>query len=166
MSVTFTAVQHDSDILGYALSCACGDNRSARVADTYQAAVTLLGEATPACADDYCTGEQGWAVPLMAFEAPSINISNTNARFVLDALGIQSDDLTGELAADLFLGRVLTALAIAPVDEGTLAYEVAGGGRAAMVMCGRRPGYLQETLTDLHEVTQWAQTHQRDVTWG
>lgn len=101
-----------------------------------------------------------------ATEGLEINMSNANAAFVLDALGfaedVQAGDLCGELPAQDFLGRVLTAFGLAPVDEGVPAHRV----EANFIECGRRPGYLQERLVQLQELAEVACGHKSVIAWG
>lgn len=165
MSVTFYTEQLDSDVRGWALQCACGANRTGVLSTNRAEVVDQLDHHTPACADEWCNGDRGFVIAVVDIEAPEVNISNANARFVLDALGEDTDDLCGGETGDAFLGRVLTALAIAPVDEGIPAHT-AHGASARLVECGRRPGYLHDTLQRLHEVAEWARDHQRKVQWA
>ncbi|MEU6647697.1 hypothetical protein [Saccharomonospora sp. NPDC046836] len=120
--------------------------------------------------------------------APLINISNANAVVVLEALGSPSQptapghqdlepfpdevpgngviipvtvvDAYGELAAEEFLGRVLTALALAPEDAGVPDIQF---GRTHLG--GRPAGYLQQVLRNLHDLAAWCATHERRVVW-
>lgn len=94
-----------------------------------------------------------------------VNLSNSNAAMVAATLGISMDpDWSGEMEARDFQGRVLMALAISPADEGMPAYDVPGSG-ARMIEAGRRPGYLQERLGQLHQLAQWAVDHGALVWW-
>ncbi|MFD9151689.1 hypothetical protein [Streptomyces diastaticus] len=120
--------------------------------------------------------------------APLINVSNVNAVALLDALGLPSQseapdcqdlepfppkapdngmtipitvvDAYGDLPAEEFLGRVLTALGLAPEDLGTPDIQF---GR--MYVGGRPAGFLQQRLRDLHELASWCATHERRVVW-
>lgn len=166
MSVTFYPEQHDSDITGWALQCSCGANRTDVLSTVRDEVVGMLLTHTPACADEWCDGERGWVTAVVAEEAPEVNVSNLNARYLLDALGLNDGgDLCGTATGEDFLGRILMALAVAPVDEGVPAHAVPGAG-ARWVECGRRPGYLQEVLGWLHEVAEWAIAHDRKVVWA
>lgn len=121
---------------------------------------------------------------------PWVEFSNANAVGVLEALGfsLQPDqdaacdaledglpleangpgmvipiavvDAHGELAADDFRGRVLTALGLAPVDPGRPDVQL---GRTLLV--GRPAGYLQRRLRELHALADWCSAHGRDVAW-
>lgn len=96
---------------------------------------------------------------------PSLNASNANAAELLSALGVPGEPC-GSLPADDFLGRVLTALAVAPSDPGRPVTVVDTPGTARHYDMGRRPGYLQDKLTDLRAVAEWARDHGREVVWG
>ncbi len=95
-----------------------------------------------------------------------VNMCNRNAMFVCEALGIElAPDWCGDMSAEDFQGRVVMALALAPVDEGMPSYEHVGTG--ARMIEGERPaGYLQERLSQLHKLAAWAIEHDAQVTWG
>lgn len=169
MSVTFTAGL--GPIIGTRIECGCGAF-GPQFAE-FDAASEWLGarqQSNPAsrlegCTSEWCAADCLFVVPLEEDPSPQVNLSNFNARFVLAALGVDSEDLCGEDGAESFLGRVLTALAIAPVDEGVPAHDLPGPG-AQVVECGRRAGYLQERLAVLHEVALWAVERGRCVQWA
>ncbi|WP_282795761.1 hypothetical protein [Streptomyces sp. CC224B] len=69
-------------------------------------------------------------------------------------------DSYGELAADDFRGRVLTALGLAPDDPGRPDVQL---GRT--LLFGRPAGYLQRRLRELHALADWCAAHGRDVAW-
>lgn len=102
-------------------------------------------------------------------EALQINMSNTNACRVCEALGIDlaSDDWVGDMPAEAFLGRVLLALAISPTDDGMPSYEHQPVGTGPTVIeGGRRPGYLQERLAQLHALGEYAISMRSEVWWA
>ncbi|MDN5894442.1 MAG: hypothetical protein L0H93_10495 [Nocardioides sp.] len=191
MSVSFYAAQHDSDIAGWSIKCACLTVATGIIAETSSGTEAMLPTRTPICGDQLCATESGWVTPVLTLESPVVNLSNTNARFVLDNLGLGAvEELFGGLPAEQFLGRVLTALAVAPTDEGVPAHDTDGvlveepmealleaivaaptnaapvpDAAARWIECGRRPGYLQDVVERLHEVAQWAIDHGRDVLW-
>ena len=110
------------------------------------------------------------SVDFGANEAPEdliINMCNGNAVRVTEALGIDLEDegWCGSMSAKDFLGRVVMALALAPVDEGMPSYDHVGPG-ARMIEGARRPGYLQERLGQLHELAQWAVANEAEVWYG
>ncbi|MEV7581562.1 hypothetical protein [Streptomyces erythrochromogenes] len=88
-----------------------------------------------------------------------VNMANANAARVLGVLGY--DELAGDAEAGDFLGRVLVALALVPVDAGRPA---TAEGR--FVVCGRRAGYIQERLEELHELAEGACGRSLPVYWG
>ena len=104
---------------------------------------------------------------LPAAEELSVNMSNSNAAHVCDALGIDLAEWgwCGSLGAEDFLGRVLMALAVLPVDAGVPAHEVPGPG-ARVVECGRSEGYAQERLGQLRELADWAVAHQAEISFS
>lgn len=104
----------------------------------------------------------------------SINVSNTNAAELLRLLGYRPDaeptgsfelagaafptygELCGEDTADGFHARVLTARAMLGTSDtdgqGTPDVVDSGEGRATVVYCGRRPGYLAGRLGELEDL--------------
>ena len=100
-------------------------------------------------------------------EELEVNMSNSNAAVVCGSLGIDLEEWgwCGGLPAEDFLGRVLVALAIQPSDEGIPSHEVPTGG-ARWIECGRRPGYIQERLAQLHELAAWAVEHGAEIDFG
>jgi hypothetical protein len=173
MSVTFGPAITEVDIVGYRLTCACGTARTrGPVASEYGLATAMVDtDATPACGDEYCSTDRGHAEAVFVFgEAPEVNMSNMNARFVLETLGVIDEDLWGQESGERFLGRILTALAVAPDDEGVPAHDMflteAPETGARIVNCGRDEGYLQARLSQLHDVAEWCQANGRDVVWS
>lgn len=100
-------------------------------------------------------------------EELDINMNIRNAATVCDALGIDLNELgwSGSMAAADFQGRVLMALAVAPVDEGMPSYEHPGPG-ATMIEGARSPGYLQERLGQLRELADWAVANNAEISFG
>jgi hypothetical protein len=90
-----------------------------------------------------------------------LNLSNTNARRVLEALGFTDDELFGELSAELFLGRILLADAVSPVDAGRPTI-ITGN----VIECGTEEGYLQDRLARLRSLAEWAYANNATITWG
>lgn len=103
-----------------------------------------------------------------AAEELSVNMSNTNAFRVCQSLGIdlEAEGWCGGMPAVDFLGRILVALAIEPVDAGVPVTVDAGPGRATFVDCGRREGYLQERLGQLRELADWAVANQAEISFA
>lgn len=105
---------------------------------------------------------------LPAAEDLAVNMSNTNAYRVCASLGIdlEAEGWCGSLPAADFLGRVLIALAVDPVDAGRPATVDAAPNRATFVDCGRPEGYTQERLGQLRELADWAVAHNAEISFG
>lgn len=88
-----------------------------------------------------------------------INMNNANAARVLDTLGYA--ELSDSEDAELFLGRVLLALAVDPEDAGRPAVT---DGR--FIDCGRPQGYTGARLQELCELAEYARARGLRVTWG
>ena len=97
-----------------------------------------------------------------------VNMSNSNAARVSETLGFSLDpDWCGDMPAPDFKGRVLLALALAPTDEGMPSYEhVTGPNSARFIEGARAPGYLQERLTELLALAEWAVSNGKEVWWS
>lgn len=94
---------------------------------------------------------------------PQLNVSNGNAAQLLELLGLPRE-CEGTEPAEGFLGRVLLAQALlstATVDD--LGFPEVRQGN--WIDCGRRPGYLAEKLSQLHQVATWALRHRQPVGW-
>ncbi|MFI5593449.1 hypothetical protein ACIA5G_50955 [Amycolatopsis sp. NPDC051758] len=177
MSVTFTAQL--GSIVGFTIACC---REAALIAPRYgdyddaadalvqlraledtsgQRRAVLPGCAWPeVCPDSFLT-----ILPHEEHEAPSVNVTDSNAALLLDALGyrVPADDvIAGTATADEFTGRVLTALALAPADAGAPWHEPT----PRFVECGRRPGYLQRRLRELQDLATWCAQHGREVQWA
>jgi hypothetical protein len=173
MSVTFSPATPESVSIAHRLTCVCGAWVSTIVYPDYTSALKAryAGEAKSACVDEYCLMDSNVLFPVPAVEFPEINLANGNARKMLEVLGVDvDDDLCGEVSADDFLGRILVALALSPVDEGMPAYKISGGvgsGEGAEFWQGARPaGYTQEVLGRLREVAEFAKSKGWGVCWG
>ena len=169
MSITFAPEM--APIIGYRLTDHLG-GLSGLIAD-YEAASAALeelndsGATLPGCTDTETARAYGatiTAVTVDGDDAPGVNMSNANARTLLDLLGFDGEEDCGDCPADDFLGRVLVAAALSAADEGMPAYEAAGNPR--MVECGRRAGYIPAQLDQLREVAEWAAAQGRDVQWA
>ncbi|WP_329583783.1 hypothetical protein [Streptomyces sp. NBC_01361] len=88
-----------------------------------------------------------------------VDMSNANAARVLDVLGYSEP--YGDEDAQLFLGRILLALALDPEDAGRPATT---DGR--FIDGGRRPGYSGVRLMELRGLAEYAQARGLRVTWG
>jgi hypothetical protein len=126
---------------------------------------------------------QPGTVPIYAEVAPEMNVSNTNAFGILEALGfVDVDDAaqcaieggsdespswcSGVVSADDLLGRVLMAQALAPIDPGRSPERTIGSQGATVIDAGRRVGYLQEKLETLGEIATWAKSRNLSIAWG
>ncbi|MFB8442676.1 hypothetical protein ACFC7A_26860 [Streptomyces niveus] len=89
----------------------------------------------------------------------AVNMNNANAARVLGALGYA--ELSGDEDAELFLGRVLLALALDPEDAGRPAIT-----EGRFTDGGRRAGYTGERLLELCSLAEYAREHSKYVTWG
>ncbi|MBV7255155.1 hypothetical protein KQH21_30925 [Streptomyces sp. IpFD-1.1] len=198
MTVTFTAAT--APAAGFVVTCGCDEATAyARPFDDYRAAQATADQINAAA--DQRGPLPGCCMPTVCPEyplrpepiapdgiPPLINVSNTNAVVILEALGLptQSEaadhhdlepfpaevpdngviipiavvDAYGELIAEEFLGRVLTALALAPEDAGVPDIQF---GRT--YLGGRPTEYLQQRLHDLHELASWCATNERRVVW-
>ncbi|MEU3708368.1 hypothetical protein AB0E82_39530 [Streptomyces anulatus] len=88
-----------------------------------------------------------------------VNMANANAARVLGALGYAEP--CGVDDAESFLGRVLIALAVDPVDAGRPATA-----KGRLIDCGRPQGYVQERLGELRALAEFARERRLDVVWG
>jgi len=85
-----------------------------------------------------------------------VNLSNSNAVDVLSAVGLPSGSQDGDLYGEV-RGRDLVAKCDKAlnggIDDGAIeATEDCTPGRAKVVYCGRRKGYLSEKLNLLREL--------------
>lgn len=200
MTVTFAPEM--TTVIGYRLADVTG-GRGETVYATYDEATQALldhrdsGSRLPGCTDpefmetcgdeyiDLLT-EDFFLDGLSPEEEYGVNVSNVNARALLDLLGLaqrtpdpespeeidpgfvsdQECDLYGSEDGAAFLGRVLTALALTPPDAGVPWTESRGDGGGTMVSCGRRVGYFQDVLGNLHVLAQWCADNDRKVQWN
>ena len=183
MSTTFAAQM--STIIGWKITCACGDGAGPMFGSWVEAAAHLrvfvddesLRTVLPGCQDgEFCLMYRLSATAIESDPSPALNVGNGNAADLFHALGMGTDEdgssfgstpVPGSTAvydvfdggwmdADEFLGRVLVAMAVAPTDHGR-AEQVSFGVGAVMTRCARPAGYLQGRLADLHEIALFAQ---------
>ena len=179
MSVTFAPEM--APIIGYQVADVTG-GRSETIHANYDKAGEELstrqntGQMLPGCTDPEWVQMSGMHIDILTTDCgdsdgQEVNVSNTNAAAILEALGLVGGDVefsdvcSGVMDPAEFQGRVLTALAIAPADEGMPEYEMSGSG-ARMIQCGRRPGYLQDRLAQLHDLAQWCVEQGRSIVWS
>lgn len=113
--------------------------------------------------DCACTGARVVALFGSEFDtAPTVQISASNARHLADLLGLGPDiwDVPA-LDPDDLMGRVLIAQAISPIDAG-----VPATAAGQVIDCGRRPGWAQERLAQLHDVAAAAKQLGVRVMWA
>lgn len=103
------------------------------------------------------------------------NLSNTNARELLDFLGVETeDDLCGSiLAKDLEVVcrrklMVMSAKGEDPEIPETALRTVPGSreSRATFIMCRREAGYLVNRTMDLLALAQQRKSDTDKITWG
>lgn len=173
MSVTFTAATSTPD--HYRIICSDGQERDPHTYATFADAEQALTRHYP-CPNELCAQWEDAAITVVR-EAPELNLANANAAYVLDTLGYTDPEqqISGCCDAVNFLGRVLTALALAPADAGRPAMSMHGDDLRSTPLglessrnidCGRRPGYLQDQLHHLHDLAQWAVLHGQPVVWA
>lgn len=94
--------------------------------------------------------------------AGALNLHNANAARVLDILGYSGHDLAGgQEEAELFLGRVLLAVAAEPRDEGRPWL------REGCWQYGPRPaGRTQQALAELRVLAEGCRARGVRITWG
>lgn len=177
MSVTFAPAT--GTIVGWKIDCGCVGAVPATFDDRSDA-VAWLEEwdfapfALEGCTNELCTVYSLYIEAVEEQERPQVNMANGNAAALLEALGLLSDAMSreerddafyGEMSGEDFLGRVMMAQAVAPADAGMPAYEMAGSG-ARFIECGRPEGYLQDRLSGLREVADFAVEHGVQVQWS
>jgi len=148
------------------------------------------------CGDEFCQESRMFILALEEAPAPEVNVSNINALHLLGLLGVETTneygeiDLCGSMSGQDFLGRVLMATAVSPADSGvpatavryqdgegtalsvaeatsTSAVAVAVEQRSLTVIdCGRREGYSEDRLAELHDLAQFSIATGRTVQWA
>lgn len=105
-------------------------------------------------------------VPAVA-HIPTVNLANGNARELLMVLGLPMDDegMCGREHGEVFLARVLMALAEDRVDDERPTWEDTGARGARVIYCGRPAGYVNDTLQRLAEVARACYEANRYVVW-
>lgn len=145
------------------------------------------------CGDEFCQESRMFILALEEAPAPEVNVTNTNALHLLGLLGIETAneygevELYGSMSGEDFMGRVLMASAVSPADAGVPATAVRyqdGEGTALSVAeatssavavaertltvidCGRREGYSEGRLAELHDLAQFSIATGRTVQWA
>ncbi|MFE6274111.1 hypothetical protein ACFVQ9_35580 [Streptomyces goshikiensis] len=165
MSVTFTTAYVPAS--AFIISCVCPAAKAAAFPYATYAAAQAAYPAEPLLIELPGCEYPGRCRPFILIldpagdDIPEINLSNSNARRILDALGLDSENLSGSVTAEDFLGRCLIALALEPADAGIPPVQ---DGNA--IDCGRPAGYLQTRLTELHTLASWCVAQGRAVSWA
>lgn len=195
MSVTFSAAMNP--IIGFDLQCVCDARYLAEGEPlmSYEVALATLATVKAAnrglanCEDDDCFTYGIYTHAVEEGEvSPTLNMANGNSIAVLEALGLKSDEQSfeevccGGVTAEDFMGRVLMALAVAPVSaerptvvevnaahaNGLGAHEgaVVVDRGPTMIHCGVGEGYVQDKLAALMDLATFCVEHNRDVVWS
>ena len=98
--------------------------------------------------------------------APSVNMSNYNARAVFSALELDTQELWGSESASTFRERVLLAMAGYDGNDGEAPYTFAVEGSATVHHMGRPDGYVAEKLAGLLAVAETAEKMGLNVVWS
>lgn len=158
MSVTFFVAQAPSS---FTVECSCSTYVYPVELASYTDAALVQLTAVNGCADEYCNAYP-MSVCLNFPFAEDVNVSNVNARAVLEVLGFDtSEDLCGSVSGSDFLGRVLTAMALNPVDTGVPALQ-----QGNVVFCGRPEGYMDDVLARLLPMAEYANQNTLELAWG
>lgn len=179
MSVTFSPQILDPS--AFVITCGCAPVTAAALRyDRYHVAAAIIrqmrtsnrsAEASfivlPGCErPDHCSFIGPKVEAIYDDAGPDLNVNSRNAYLLLDVLGYGDDVAAGEYCGDAdsedFLGRVLTALAVAPDDAGLPCHDT----DPQFTECGRHPGELQEQLHALHEIASWSRRNHRRVQWA
>lgn len=165
MSVTFGV---ESPIDFWTVQCNCG-TVSVGNFSTYQEAYAAAFDSNldpVVCEDDFCAAYPATPFAVLSISAPELNVSNVNATVLFDVLGFVGafeDHSAGSLAGTDFMGRVLVAAAVNPVDAGV---PVSVSSNNNFVNCGRSKGYVDERLLELENIAVHAIKHNQNVIWG
>lgn len=153
MSVTFYLSTADTHDVPSVAVCGASDVVLGPAA-TWLAGRELYGDHCPDC--------QTYG-PMLDNGRPDVNVSNVNARRLLDLLGYPATaDMCGDDDPGEFLGRVLLAQALAGRDEGIPAHRTGPNTED----WGRRPGYTQDRLIALAQLAQDALAIGAVISWA
>lgn len=167
MSITFRAELRDTDFAGFRIHCldvedsgheATEPNRDHDAVTAEFFARKQRGEVC-----DWCGITTSYTVD----DSFDVNMSNGNARDVLEALGLIVDNempWCGDIAPDDLVGRVLIARAVAP-DPALASYELTGERGARLVFAGRQAGYVNEKLDRLQRLAEVCAAMGRRIQW-
>lgn len=167
MSVSFFVEM--GEITSYKVSCMCPHSTGEIFEDYENASLRLMimqekNISLDGCNDDFCSNGGLHIEPLHdASNTSVINMSNINARDVLDSLGVNIEDegWAGSFDARDLMARIDIALSIAPSSA-----EIPTIQERNMVICGREEGYVQNRLREILAVCEDAVNLNREVLWG
>lgn len=91
---------------------------------------------------------------------PEMNVSNTNARRIIEALGMEFD-YCGSIGAEGLMVIALIKLALDKKNK-----PVASVQEGNMITCGTPEGYLESRFESLIEIAQYAINHDVEVIWS
>jgi hypothetical protein len=166
MSITIEPESYPEDLTGWRIEHADGTAWEDEPYPTYDSAEGGYLEHNLRCRMQDCVQCGGHISAVTSVELPSLNMANGNAAKVLSVLGCSSEDVyCGGTAFEPedFRDRVVVALALADTDPGRPASTTSSPGGGTFVECGVPAGYLQDRLSELLEVADFAVAHGRQV---
>jgi hypothetical protein len=97
----------------------------------------------------------------------TVNLANGNAARVMQLLGYTGDDIyCGSAAVDDFLGRLLVADGLLETSDERAPQTFTGHRGATLIDLGERAGYLNEKISLLIDLANWAKANNSDICWG
>lgn len=158
MSVTFYAYQKP---IGWSVNTWCGND----IEDLQQDRDTaILAAASHDIGCRECTEQQGSFVAQVEAIEP-VQMSNSNAYDVLEALGYASDELAGRAEAEDIIGRATLARALLEISPEIPSGTIRGDG-ATMIYLGREAGYVNRRIEQILSLAGQAREVGVPVTWG
>jgi hypothetical protein len=165
MSVTFTIEANPTG----AFEAKCydeGKNTVVAAADSYEGILPQI-EAHKALCDE--CGHYGlYSQSVMdVSDDLDVNLSNMNARLILDILGIDGgEELVGSVPGDVFLGAVMLAQAGDRDDSGVADVVTVTARGTRLTDCGLPAGYYARTFGNLRALAEEAARLGRDITFA
>lgn len=156
MSVTFHVKISDTEVVKFRIYNY--ETRQEYIYDSYAESelgwITLGAEAHNWSLGSYYPGLS---------EQFDVNLANSNAREILDLLGLGNEELCGSLNSRELLDRCLIARAFCQDNE--ISPKVSQGPRGATILdMGRREGYLSDTLGAIEELA--SRNPGQTIVWG
>lgn len=101
-------------------------------------------------------------------EEDFLNVSNSNARDILGAIGVpvEEDELFGKARAKDFEVMTRRAMMRVGFDKEVSGRSEQNPGTCAVVHCGRPEGYLRGKLLALVEICQARISDEDEISWG